>query len=95
MIRILTEPKNALVRQFEQFFIMDNVELVFAPDALGAVAEMALEKKTGARGLRTVLEDLLMDAMFEIPSQPEVRKCVVEGDTVRLKGASHAPLKCW
>jgi ATP-dependent Clp protease ATP-binding subunit ClpX len=83
MVRILTEPKNALVRQFEQFFAMDNVELEFTSDALKAIAELALAEKTGARGLRTVVEDLLMDVMFEIPSQPKVSKCVVSEATVR------------
>ncbi len=85
MVRVLTEPKNALVRQFEQFFVMDDVELVFTPAALDAIAETALKEKTGARGLRTVLEDLLMDVMFAIPSQPDVSKCIVSEETV-LKG---------
>ena len=82
MVRILTEPQNALVRQFERFFSMDNVELAFTPEALEAVADVALLGKTGARGLRTVLEDLLMDVMFEIPSRPEIRKCVVNAETI-------------
>ncbi len=82
MIRILTEPKNALVRQFEEFFGMDDVDLVFTPEALEAIAESALKEKTGARGLRTVLEDLLMEVMFVIPSRPEVRKCIVSVETV-------------
>ena len=85
MVSILTEPKNALVRQFEQFFAMDHVELDFTPEALRAIAEVALAEKTGARGLRTVLEDLLMEVMFEIPSQPKVRKCMVTEDTVRSR----------
>ena len=83
MVRILTEPKNALVRQFEQFFAMDDVSLEFTPEALQAVAETALAEKTGARGLRTVIEDLLLDVMFHIPSQPGVSKCVVTEETVR------------
>ena len=85
MVRILTEPKNALVRQFESFFAMDDVELVFTPEALSAIAHRALEEKTGARGLRTVLEDLLMDVMFEVPSRPEIKKCVVNADTVERR----------
>ena len=83
MVRILTEPKNALVRQFERFFAMDDVRLEFTPEALQAVAETALAEKTGARGLRTVIEDLLLDVMFHIPSQPSVSKCVVTEETVR------------
>ena len=82
MVRILTEPKNALARQFERFFRMDNVELVFTSEALEAISETALEEKTGARGLRTVLEDLLLEVMFEIPGRPEITKCVVSLDTV-------------
>src|SRR5262249_24114537 len=78
LVRILTEPKNALAKQFEQFFAIDNVELVFTEDALEAVAEEALRHKTGARGLRTVLEDCLLDVMYEIPSRTEVKKCVVD-----------------
>ncbi len=82
MVRILTEPKNALARQFERFFRMDNVDLVFTPEALEAISETALEEKTGARGLRTVLEDLLLEVMFEIPGRPEITKCIVAGPTV-------------
>jgi len=83
MVRILTEPKNALARQFQRFFRMDNVDLVFTPDALEAISETALAERTGARGLRTVLEDLLLEVMFEIPGRPEIAKCVVSGDTLR------------
>ena len=82
MVRILTEPKNALARQFERFFRMDNVDLVFTSEALEAISETALEEKTGARGLRTVLEDLLLEVMFEIPGRPEIAKCIVAGPTV-------------
>ncbi len=83
LVRILTEPKNALVRQFEQFFKMDGVELTFTPEALEAIASTALAEATGARGLRTVVEDLLLDVMFEVPSRPEVKKCVVNADTIK------------
>jgi ATP-dependent Clp protease ATP-binding subunit ClpX len=83
LIRILTEPKNALVRQFEESFGLDNVELVFTEDALQATAEEALRHKTGARGLRTVLEDCLLEVMYEIPSRADVKKCVVDGDAIR------------
>ena len=83
LVRILTEPKNALAKQFEQFFAIDSVELVFTEDALEAVAEEALRHKTGARGLRTVLEDCLLDVMYEIPSRADVKKCVVDADSIR------------
>src|SRR5437867_3281013 len=83
LIRILTEPKNALSKQFQEFFSLDGVELVLTDDALEAAAEAALSHKTGARGLRTVLEDCLLDVMYEIPSQTDVKKCVVDGEAIR------------
>jgi ATP-dependent Clp protease ATP-binding subunit ClpX len=83
LVRILTEPKNALVRQFQEFFALDGVELVFTDDALRAAAEESLRHKTGARGLRTVLEDCLLDVMYEIPSQDDVKKCIVDADSIR------------
>jgi ATP-dependent Clp protease ATP-binding subunit ClpX len=82
LIQILTEPKNALVRQFEEFLSIDNVELVFTEDALEAVAEEALLHKTGARGLRSVLEDCLLEVMYEIPGRADVKKCVVDADSI-------------
>jgi ATP-dependent Clp protease ATP-binding subunit ClpX len=83
LVRILTEPKNALVRQFQRFFGLDSVELQFTDDGLKAVAEEAIRHKTGARGLRTVLEDTLMEVMYEIPSRPDVKKCVVSAETIK------------
>jgi ATP-dependent Clp protease ATP-binding subunit ClpX len=83
LIRILTEPRNALVRQFQRFFMLDNVELVLTDDALEACAEEAIRHKTGARGLRTVLEDTLLDVMYEIPSRGDIKKCVVNGEILR------------
>ncbi len=83
LVRILTEPKNALVRQFQEFFSLDGVEMVFTEDALAAAAEEALRHKTGARGLRTVLEDCLLDVMYEIPSRGDVKKCVVDANAIR------------
>ncbi len=82
LVHILTDPKNALVRQFERFLALDDVELVLPSKALEAIADVALREHTGARGLRTVIEDLLLDVMFDIPSRPEVRKCVVGAETV-------------
>ena len=82
LVRILTEPKNALVRQFERYFSMDGVDLTFTDDALEAVADEAIRLKTGARGLRTVLEDRLVDVMYEIPSREDIDRCVVKGETV-------------
>src|SRR5829696_3702699 len=83
LITILTEPKNALTRQFERFFQFDDIELVFAPDSLGAIADKALEREVGARGLRSILEETLLDVQFELPSRRDVRKCVVTKDTIQ------------
>ncbi|MBN1661847.1 MAG: ATP-dependent Clp protease ATP-binding subunit ClpX [Anaerolineae bacterium] len=85
MVAILTEPRNALVKQFKRLFELDHVELVLTDDALEAIAEEALGRKTGARGLRTILEDTLLDVMYEIPSHPDVVKCVVNGETIRRR----------
>src|SRR5215217_1426801 len=83
LVRILTEPKNALVRQYRQFFRYDKVDLNFTDEALGAIAELALERGTGARGLRSILETALLPTMYELPSRSDVAKCVVDADTVR------------
>src|ERR671911_121511 len=83
LVRILTEPKNALVRQYRQFFRYDKVDLSFTDEALGAIAELALERGTGARGLRSILETALLPTMYELPSRSDVNKCVVDVDTVK------------
>ncbi len=78
LMRILTEPKNAVVKQYQKFFSLDNVELLFTPEALAATARQAEERKTGARGLRTTIEEILLEVMYEIPSLDHVRKCLVD-----------------
>ncbi|MDQ4003323.1 MAG: ATP-dependent Clp protease ATP-binding subunit ClpX, partial [Actinomycetota bacterium] len=83
LVRILTEPKNALVRQYRQFFRYDKVDLAFTDEALQMIAELALERGTGARGLRSILETALLPTMYELPSRSDVAKCVVDADTVR------------
>jgi ATP-dependent Clp protease ATP-binding subunit ClpX len=85
MVAILTEPKNALAKQFKRMIELDGVELVLTEDALEAIAEEALGRKTGARGLRTIIEETLLDVMYEIPSRSDVVKCVVSADTIRRK----------
>ncbi len=80
--RILTEPKNALTRQYQKFFSLDGVELVFAEEALGAIAAKALDRGTGARGLRSIIEESLMGVMFDLPSRTDVRKCVITKETI-------------
>ena len=72
-------PKNAVLRQFQRFFALDGVELVFTDDAMEACADEAIEHRTGARGLRTVLEDMLMEVMYEVPSRSDVEQCIVDG----------------
>jgi ATP-dependent Clp protease ATP-binding subunit ClpX len=78
LVQILIEPKNALSRQYERVFALDNVELEFTPDALEAVAEQAMLRGTGARGLRAILEEVLLDVMYDLPSRSDVGKCVVD-----------------
>jgi len=82
LITILTEPKHALTRQFQRFFEFDDIELVFAEDSLEAIADKALERETGARGLRSILEETLLDVQFELPSRRDVTKCVVTRETI-------------
>src|SRR5438067_2420824 len=83
LIRILTEPRNAITKQYSKFLSLDKVELKFEDGALDAAAERALELKTGARGLRTIIEEVLLDVMYEIPSRSDVRKCVITPETIR------------
>lgn len=83
LIRVLTEPKNALVKQFRHLFGLDDVELVFTPESLEAMAEEALKQKTGARALRTIIENALLDIMYDLPSLTGVRTCVVDTPTIR------------
>ena len=79
---ILTEPRHALTRQFQRFFEFDDIELVFSEDSLEAIADKALERETGARGLRSILEETLLDVQFELPSRRDVTKCVVTKETI-------------
>ena len=82
LVRILTEPKNALCKQYRKLLEYDNVELVFEPDALEAVAEKAMERQIGARGLRAILERVMTGIMYEIPSDPTITKVTVTADSV-------------
>ena len=79
---ILTEPKNALVKQYKELFKMDDVELEIENEALEKIADKALEVNTGARGLRGILESTMTDVMYEIPSRNDIKKCVITKDTV-------------
>ncbi len=82
LITILTEPRNALTRQFQRLFDFDRIELVFAPDSLAAIADKAVERETGARGLRSIIEETLQEVQFELPSRRDVKKCVVTRETI-------------
>jgi ATP-dependent Clp protease ATP-binding subunit ClpX len=82
LVRILQEPKNALVRQYQKFFSLDKIELVFADDALEAIAVKAMARGTGARGLRSIIEEALLDVMFDLPSRRDVKKCVITRETI-------------
>ena len=86
LIQILVEPKNALVKQFQKFFEFEDVELEIAPDALDAIADRALERGTGARGLRAILEEVLLNTMYELPGRTDVAKVVIEAGCVTAKG---------
>ena len=77
LYRILVEPKNAITKQYEKLFELDDVKLTFERDAIKAVAERSFERKTGARGLRAIIESVMMDAMFEVPSDEEVKECII------------------
>ena len=83
LIKVLLEPKNALVKQFGKFFEMDGVELVFTEDALEAIADQALLRSTGARGLRAILEEVLLNTMYELPSRADVARVLIDGSVVR------------
>jgi ATP-dependent Clp protease ATP-binding subunit ClpX len=83
LVQVLTEPKNAIVKQYERFFEMDGVELVITEDALDAIAEQAMKRGTGARGLRAIMEEVLLDTMYELPSRTDVARVVIDGDVVR------------
>jgi ATP-dependent Clp protease ATP-binding subunit ClpX len=83
LVRVLTEPKNAIARQFQKFLGLDKVELVFTGGALRAAAEVALQRKTGARALRSIVEEALLEVMYDIPERTEVRKCIITEETIR------------
>jgi ATP-dependent Clp protease ATP-binding subunit ClpX len=83
LVKILTEPRNALTKQYEKLFDMEGSEVEFREDALRAVARKAMERKTGARGLRTILEQVLLDTMYDLPSMDNVRKVVIDESVIQ------------
>ncbi|OGX20868.1 MAG: ATP-dependent protease ATP-binding subunit ClpX [Omnitrophica WOR_2 bacterium RBG_13_44_8] len=82
LVEILTRPKNSLVKQYKKIFSFDNVELIFTDDALRAISKMAMDRATGARGLRAILEDIMLGVMYEIPSRNDINKCVITKEVV-------------
>ncbi len=82
LIKIVTEPKNALVKQYKKLFEFDDVELQFEKEALELIVDKAIERNTGARGLRSIIEDIMRDIMFDVPSNPQITKCIITKDTV-------------
>jgi ATP-dependent Clp protease ATP-binding subunit ClpX len=86
LVDILTKPKNALAKQYEKLFEIDDVKLEFEEDALLEIAKKAIERKTGARGLRSIIEGIMLDVMFDLPSKEDIEKCVITADSVREKG---------
>jgi ATP-dependent Clp protease ATP-binding subunit ClpX len=97
LVDILTSPRNALVKQYQRIFALDGVELEFTPDALRAVADLAMLRQTGARGLRAILEEVLLSTMYDLPSRQDVGRCVIDASTVREKAnptlVPHAQLR--
>jgi ATP-dependent Clp protease ATP-binding subunit ClpX len=85
LVRILTEPKNALCKQYERLFEMENIHLTFTDEALGYAAELALKRGTGARGLRAVLEEVMVDIMYDVPSRTDIKECVITKETIQRK----------
>ena len=82
LVRILTEPKNALIRQYARMFEMDGVELVFTPDSLESIAEQAIKRGTGARGLRAILEEVLLTTMYDVPSRSDIGRVIIDRQVV-------------
>ena len=82
MKNILTEPKNAIVKQYKKLFLMEGVELEFDPFALDEIVKLAMLKKTGARGLRSIVEDIMLDIMYDIPDKKDIEKCIITKDVV-------------
>jgi ATP-dependent Clp protease ATP-binding subunit ClpX len=82
LVEILTAPRNALVKQYQKLLEMENVQLTFTESALSAVATEAIDRKTGARGLRAIIEEIMLDVMYDLPSQSNVKECVISEETV-------------
>jgi ATP-dependent Clp protease ATP-binding subunit ClpX len=93
LIQVLSEPKNAILKQYQKLLALDEVELLFAPDALEVIAEKAIEKKTGARALRSILEDLMLDIMYEIPKDDNIGRVIITRDYIEGKGVPRIEMR--
>ncbi|MDY6782830.1 MAG: AAA family ATPase, partial [Cyanobacteriota bacterium] len=88
LVQILTQPRNALVKQYQKLLKMDNVQLEFSPDAVRAIAREAYRRKTGARALRSIVEELMLDVMYELPSRKDVRRCSITPEMVEKRSTA-------
>ena len=86
LVQILKEPKNALIRQYEKMFELENVKLVFKKEAVRTLAKEAIKRKTGARGLRSIMENAMLELMYQIPSDPDISEVEINKDTILQKG---------
>ena len=86
LVHILTKPKNALVKQYKKLLALDEVELEFEDESLTEIAKKAIERNTGARGLRSIIESIMLEIMFDLPSPPEIAKCLITKETVSGSG---------
>ncbi len=93
LVQILTEPRNALVKQYRKYFGFEDVDLEFTEEALAAIAELALARQTGARGLRSILEEVLLEVMYDLPSRDDVTRCVVDEAVVRERSEPRLVLR--
>ena len=82
LVRVLTEPRNAIIKQYKKMLKMDDVELVFEEDAIRAIADKAIEQNTGARGLRSIIEEAMRDVMYNIPSEKDVKECIIKKECI-------------
>ena len=94
LVSILTEPRNALVKQYKKLFELEDVRLRFTDGALRAIAKDAIRRKSGARGLRSIMENIMLDIMYDLPSHPEIQECIVNEDAI-VKGASSSTFVSW
>lgn len=89
LVRILTEPRNAIVKQYKKLFELDGVELEFEEEAIRVIAKRSLERKTGARGLRAIMESVMMDSMYKVPSDTQILKCIITKEAAEARNSAY------